>query len=418
MLRTNLFLRCFCLFFITLFICSLLLFASELLPQESIDRHVSASVERLEFEGPYAYILDGRRSAMLDNYTDAIILTVCRSSHIGEPLSFLTNPMFDGDDPIGSLAAYCREGAEPDGHYVRYWLGFRIFLRPLLEFFTFRGIRFVMLGVLFVLTLLAVISVYKNVSLPAALAFGLSILLIRPYVVSRCMQFACCPLIAVSAMLFVPWAERDRRQCLPFFLVLGMLTMFFDFYTVPALTFGMPMIYYLTILAKKGEKLTAGTVLRCFGMWLLGYVLMWMAKLALTTLFTPYNGFSNSFSEFRLWTNRKSNAEPGQYTALKALAAVFRIICPDTLCKVIMGVLALVCAALMLWAFKTGRNDRLLRALPILYVGLLPLIWFAASARPIIVHTFFQYRSIAVLYWAVGAFVTAALAGRKQAELT
>lgn len=416
MFRSDLFIRCFCLFFITLFLCTLVLFASELLPQEPIDRHVSQSAERLEFEGAYAYILDGRKSAMLDNFTDAIILTVCRSSHIGEPLSFLTNPMFDGDDSVGSLAAYCREGAEPDGHYVRYWLGFRIFLRPLLELFDLRGIRFTVLGTLFVLTLLAMVSVYKNVSLPAALAFGLSILLVRPYVISRCMQFACCPLIAVSAMLFIPWAERDRRRCLPFFMVLGMLTMFFDFYTVPALTFGMPMVYYMSILAKKGERLTVGTVLRCFGMWFLGYILMWMAKLLLTNLFTPYDGFSNSFREFRLWTDRKSNAEPGQYTALKAFVSVYHVICPDALCKGIMAALAACCAALILWAVKAGRKGRLAQALPILSVGVLPLLWFAASARPIIVHTYFQYRSIAVLYWAVGAFIASALIERGHPE--
>lgn len=258
MLQSSLFGKCLCLFIVVLTICTLLLFASQYLPQEPIDRHVSESVDRLEFEGPYAYILDGRKSAMLDNYTDAIILTVCRSSHSGNPMSFLTNPMFDGADPIGSLAKFCREGAEPDGHYVRYWLGFRIFLRPLLELFSLRGIRFFTLGALFCLSLLAMLSVYKNVSFPAALAFGLSILLIRPYVMSRCMQFACCPLIAVSAMLFIPWVVRKQKRCLPFFMVVGMVTMFFDFYTVPVLTFGMPMIYMLSVLANDRQSTSGG----------------------------------------------------------------------------------------------------------------------------------------------------------------
>lgn len=258
MLQSSLFGKCLCLFIVVLTICTLLLFASQYLPQEPIDRHVSESVDRLEFEGPYAYILDGRKSAMLDNYTDAIILTVCRSSHSGNPMSFLTNPMFDGADPIGSLAKFCREGAEPDGHYVRYWLGFRIFLRPLLELFSLRGIRFFTLGALFCLSLLAMLSVYKNVSFPAALAFGLSILLIRPYVMSRCMQFACCPLIAVSAMLFIPWVVRKQQRCLPFFMVVGMVTMFFDFYTVPVLTFGMPMIYMLSVLANDRQSTSGG----------------------------------------------------------------------------------------------------------------------------------------------------------------
>lgn len=254
------------LFLAVLIICTSLLWVSTRLPQEKIDLHVARSADILESEGQYAYILDGRKSSMLDNYTDSIILTVCKTSSPNEPLSFLTNPIFDGDTPLDSLVRYCRDGAEPDGHYVRYWLRFRIFLRPLLEFLDFRGIRYASIALMLLLLVAVFVSVTKNVSLCAGIAFGISMALIRPYVAARCMQFACCPMIALTAMMLVPFIEERRKLRLSFFMVVGMLTMFFDFYTVPVLTFGLPMVYCMAVRLRKGRRITLRDMLGCFAL--------------------------------------------------------------------------------------------------------------------------------------------------------
>lgn len=345
---------------------------------------------------------------MLDNYTDSIIFTVSKSSSPDEPLSFLTNPIFDGSTPLDSLLHYCRDGAEPDGHYVRYWLGFRIFLRPLLEFLDLRGIRYASIALMLLLLIAAFASVVKNVSLRAGIALGISMTLIRPYVAARCMQFACCPMIALTAMLFVPLIVKRRELRLPFFMVVGMLTMFFDFYTVPALTFGMPMVYCMAAAARRGDRITLKEMLGCFAIWFAGYLCMWLAKLTLTTLLTPYNGFSNGMKELLLWLDERSGAQPGQFSIPRAFAAVYAVICPDLPSKAVMCGLAAVLVILVIMKVKAGYGRALLSALPIAAVGLLPLLWFAAAAKPITGHAFFQYRSIAVLYWALGAWVTSA----------
>lgn len=403
------------LFLTVLLLCTALLWASSLLPQERIDANVSRSAERLAEEGPYAYILDGRRSAVLDNYTDSIILTVCKSTDSADPLSFLTNPMFDGSTPVEKLSEYCRGEAEPDGHYVRYWLGFRIFLRPLLCFIGLRELRYLMIALMLSLLGLVFLSVGKNVSRATGAAFLLSMLLIRPYVCSRCMQFACCPFIALLAMLCVPYAAKKPRRVLPFFMVLGMLTMFFDFYTVPILTFGMPMIFYLCLRTKQGEALSAAEVIKALALWLAGYVFMWFAKMALCTLFTPYNGFSNGFREFVHWVGKNGGSASEQFGLGDAFRAVFAVICPDALCKGILGGAAALFLVCLLLGVAGGRRKELGRSWPVLSVGLLPLVWFACSVKPITMHAFFQYRSIAVLYWALGAWVSTALPKRKTA---
>ncbi len=404
------------LFAIVIAVCTSFLWLSTKLPQEKIAINVARSADILESEGQYAYILDGKKSSMLDNYTDSIILTVCKSSSPDEALSFLTNPIFDGDTPLDSLVRYCYDDTEPDGHYVRYWLGFRIFLRPLLEFMDLRGIRYVSIALMLLLLIAVFASVVKNVSLRAGIAFGISMTLIRPYVAARCMQFACCPMIALTAMLFVPLIEKRRELRLPFFMVVGMLTMFFDFYTVPVLTFGMSMVYSMAIALHNGREITLRDMLGCFALWFAGYLCMWLAKMALTTLFTPYNGFSNGIKELLLWLDKKSPAEPGQFGIPRAFAAVYTVVCPDLLSKTVMGGLVAVFAVLVIMRVKAGEGRALASALPVAAVGLLPLLWFAASAKPIVNHAFFQYRSIAVLYWAMGAWVTALTHGSAPAH--
>ena len=44
--------------------------------------------------------------------------------------------------------------------------------------------------------------------------------------------------------------------------------------------------------------------------------------------------------------------------------------------------------------------------LNLLLLAVLPFIWFCCTAQPIAIHYWYQYRSIALTHWAVGAYVT------------
>ena len=49
---------------------------------------------------------------------------------------------------------------------------------------------------------------------------------------------------------------------------------------------------------------------------------------------------------------------------------------------------------------------------------MLPLLWFFCTAQPIAIHYWYQYRSIALTHWAVGAYVTMTFwQGNAQTEL-
>lgn len=379
------------------------------LPQRPIDAHVKDAALALGSEGAYHRVFDTAPTAQLDNYTDAIIMDVSRGTTASRISSILTNPVHrDAEDPVEALAIYA--GQEADAResffYPRYWMGFRVLTRTALVFLNYLQIRrylgFLLLG----LMLLAVLSVAKRADGRAAFFFGLSLLLVRPQVICHSLQFSCCFFLALLGMLAVPRLRRSRRWEGLFFMELGLLVMYFDFYTVPLLSFGLPMVYLCLLDAREGESLSWRRVLADLGLWMGGYLLMWLAKLTLATVFTSENAFESGFSTLLMWAGGKgTGAAPSPLRALTALRHAVTVDTPGAL----IWAGALVCGLLLLGlcAWKGRLRPRPLQEQGILLcLALLPLVWFLATARPTEAHAWFQYRSIALSYWALGAWLS------------
>jgi len=409
------------LFFIILCLCTSFLFLSTLLPQKPIDDNIAASMERLSFEGLYCKILDGKKSSTLDNFTDSLIIMVTKSSdYRSEPMSFLTNPIVSIDgveewDPLLNLENYVAGKVGTEGTYVRYWMGFKVFLRPLFSVFTYSQIRIVQLGLLLLLGLATLLSVWKNTNFMTAVMYGLSVLLIRPLVISRSFQFSCCLFIALLAVLALPYVKRRAESLNGFFMAVGMLTMFFDFYTVPVLTFGMPMVYCAAICAVSGDGVKVKDIIVAFIYWMAGYVGMWIAKLSLIEIITSEKGFSNGFAEFMHWMGPGKRVE-NQSSTLQALNEVRKVVFESTAINLVMALFVAIMLALLI--VKACRRElsasALKKNMPVLFIAAFPIIWYCVAANPTKSHAFFQYRSIAATHWAAGAFVTLLPGGKKK----
>ena len=391
----------------------LLLLLCACLPQGPIDAHVRDAAEALGNEGCYPAVFDRAPSACLDNYTDAIMMDVSRGTNRSALSTILTNPVHHGEkDPVEALADYAAQPADSPAafYYPRYWMGFRVVTRTALVFFNYLQIRRYLGFSLLLLALLTVLSVAKETGPRAAFFFGLSFLLMRPQVICQSLQFSCCFFLALFGMLLIPWVRKRPEREGIFFLVLGSITMYFDFYTAPLLSYGFPMVYLCLLAARDGTRLSWKRVLGDFGIWLGGYVLMWLTKLTLTTVFTSENAFESGFSTFRMWVG--GAGEGPRATPWQALNAVRHAITGDTPGAVVW-VLGLGCGVLfLLWRTVRGKTDpgALRRHGELLLLALLPLLWFAAAAKPSTVHAWFQYRSIAVSFWALGAWLSLFLA--------
>lgn len=416
---------CHCVLSVVVAMGSLLI--SAFAPQARINENLLESSYGLESEGVYPIIGDRRINSLLDNSTDTIMLRAAASMEDHYLGSILTNPIYEYDLDVPpeengakSLELYSM-GVQPDSEffYVRYWLGFRAILRWLLVFLDYFQIRRYAGALFFVLFALVICDITRRVNRKTAFAFAVSIILVRPQVIAHSLQFLCCFQIAFTAMLMIPWLLDRPKWDGVFFLEVGILTMFFDFYTTPLITLGFPLVYLAILRAQRGERITLCWILRCVLIWLAGYALMWLAKLTLTSLLTSVNGLEDGFHAFcgRVGIEKTKGYEE-YYSLSLAFENLRQVFFSDPEGKVVYLLGAgLTALAICVRALRQRlRLSALTANVWLLFVAVLPFIWFACTAQPIAIHYWFQYRSIALTHWAVGAYVTMTFWQEEQAR--
>lgn len=391
----------------------ILLLGSAYLPQGAIESHVKESLEVFDIEGHYGRSGDYEDSSQMDGFTDALILQASLVTHSGQPESILTNPMYGPSlNSIGALKTLLEneevDYSNPDWNYTRYWMGFRVPLRILLTGIDYSQIR-TYLGIgLFSLIALVSCVIAKYADLRAMFMFMLSIIFVKPQVICNSLQFSCCFFLALIFMLGVPYIQKNRKWETLFFMEAGMLTMYFDFYTSPTIVFGYSMVFLCLIDVMKNEKIKAKGIIKDAVAWLIGYVMMWIAKLVLTTILTDCNALESGLSSLsgRLGIVKNEGLEE-YYSVSLAFKNVLETILPNRVDKLfaMMFIICLLVYLLILIKKKKVKLKHIKNCSSVLIIAAIPLIWFAVAAQPTAIHAFFQYRNIALTYWAVGAYV-------------
>ena len=409
-------------FLATVLLCMTLLIAAAFAPQDAVDKNVAESSKALLEEPLYPRVVDQTYGSRLDNFTDAQILMQSKSMSSQQLDSVLTNPRFvyDSKNPVESLYDYVNDDdPEPSMYYTRYWMGFRAIVRWLLTFLNYYQIKRYLEFVLFALLALAVSSVAKNLGTKQAMAFALSVFMIRPYVVGQSLQFSTCFLLAFVGVILVPFIHRNPKYETLFFMELGMLTMFFDFYTTPVITFGLPMIYLYLLRMYSGMENGLKKIGRNALAWFLAYVVMWITKMALTEIFTTAQGWYSGFLSVSIWFGLgEHRKEDGLYSPREAFVKLWDCITSDSdgamIIQIGIAVIAVWLIVCLICRKVSLKNCR--QGVGILLIGALPLIWFAVTAEPTRIHFWFQYRSLVVVYWAIGAYLCGITQGKQTGK--
>lgn len=353
---------------------------------------------------------------IVDYNTDALIIMESYTLTSGDPQSVFSNPMrYGGEDTQrGSLMELC-EGEPANVNYVRYWMGFRIFIRPLLTIFSYEGICYVISLAFFALAFAAAALAAGRIGTRAALCLGGAVCLINPAIAAHSPQLACCFLLGFAFCLYI--LGRDGRSCnyTAVFCAFGAFTQYFDFYTAPLVTLGFPLL--LLLEAGRQPERSLRQTLRCCGAWLYGYAAMWLCKLALTGIFTDINGLEDGFASLggRLGVKVVEGLEE-YYSAARALKSVWGTAFPGslTVAAALLFAAAIAISGLV-YLLHGSRAERELAASELI-VMLLPLVWYAAAAQPSCIHAWFQYRSLSVLFFGAFLFISRAAVIMKRGK--
>ena len=388
----------------------LFLWAATWIPGRWLRENVKESALQLADEGVYAQVtLPGAAAAYVqDNVTEELILET--SYTMERPLDILLKPVRESGYSYEEQFCKLLDVAEGKNlstwNYSRYWMGFRMFVRPLLCLFPLRGLRQLTGALCFLLFAGLLAAASHRISVRAALACACACGLIEPYALAHSLQFAPVFLLMLLFSLFL--SLRDLRMadgaCFACFCAFGALTQFFDFYTCPLVTCLFPLLFLVS-----REDAPAGQLLRralrlVLG-WLCAYGIMWLLDLLLVTVFTPMNGFEPAMRSLLNWVGLAPGGRNSalSYNPRDALWAVYwrattRIL-GDYLHLPGLAALCLISAALLIMARR--RSGDWGKTPVYLALGALPLLWFAAAAQPTIRHAYFQYRSIGAVYFAL-----------------
>jgi hypothetical protein len=398
----------------------LLLVAAYALPLSPIDEHVRLSVPAMDGswatgEIAYEQLGKGYQTTQLDNSTDAVMLlaAACESDRPLLQRVVDVSTLNSGISGYAGLLEYGRNGqanmtVSPS---ARYWLGFLIFLKPLLLVFSYMDIRMLLI-VTEQLMLAAVIAGFCRRSLARFVpAFALALVCVTPAIVGFSLQFSKVFLLFMGAklvLLYAPRVTHTRASAAAFFLIVGMATSYFDYLTYPVATFGMPFVLYLLLTPAPSRRDTLLGGLVCLTAWLAGYFGMWAGKWAVAALLGDDPSFFTGL--LAKIAERNGYAAGGASLGLlDVLGAVFGVFAKKAY-LLLAAAVAAVCAIVFLRARHAGlarpgkRPAGLAEALVI--TALLPFVWYALTANHTYNHAVFTSRALVVTVFAAGVLLT------------
>ena len=254
-----------------------LLTAVYILPTERINYNVKSSAYTVEKEGADPVLYEWALSR-LDNYTGSIMMLEAACDPVSSPIKDAMNAPrgYNANRrPDESLVAHYVNGVPFDGimTYPRYWHGYLIFQKPLLEFMDYEAMRILNGIVQFGLVLLICGLLLKTGNKSAGIAYFIAYLMLMPIALAKSFQYSSCFYVFnLGCLPLLLLREERRRDCMySIFLFCGILTAFFDFLTYPISTFGVPMLLWLLLAGGKSVESKLGAIIKNGLFWCIGF---------------------------------------------------------------------------------------------------------------------------------------------------
>lgn len=407
------------LLFIIFFVISLVVVSS--FNKEAISENVKKSAEVLLSEGnrKIIYIPYKNCNLQFDNYTDALMINtaysidpetplysafVARKNYIPNvtteiyedvPGELKSSSKYKRHNEVGELKDLANDEKAESFEYARYWHGYLIFLRPLLILFNINQIRIMLTIILIILAGILAYIIYKKINTIVSVIFLISLLGVEYFYLGFSMQGVFIFLIMMIASIIIVGRYEKIKNFGILFFITGMLTNFFDFLTVPMVTYAVPLALYF--LTREDTELNAKQIIidiiKYGALWGIGYGVTWFTKWALTDLIFEKNIISTALKQVLYRSNGYKT-----YTLLKVINANMIYIISQLLVNIIITIISIKLYEIikMKETEKTSITNKqiLITVLPFILISIMPFIWYALLQNHSYYHAFFTYRNL------------------------
>ncbi len=378
--------------------------ATYFIPQEKMKENAWESAILMHREGLGSFMWPTVKMTQLDGYTDGVMLNTAYTETDDGIRDILldTRVQVREINPMESFyEVIALENKEYRVEtYGRYWHGYQILWRPLLCFFNYGEIRqinmAVQLALVFAFLYLLFLAGEKALAIPF---FGMYLFL-TPLALFSSMQFSpCFYLMLLTSMALVglrAYLNDTRRNCL--FLIVGILTAFFDLLTYPFVTLGIPLITYLAVdkECRENWKKSIKDIVFYSVSWGIGYVGMWGAKWIAASVLTDENVIMDAVNQVKF---RSGHYEQGR-SFLTTLKLNFDA-CNMKSIWVVLIALALFLLACVILNFRRNGIKLLPVTAVILVVSLYPFLWYYLTMHHSSDNSYFTWREYSICVYGV-----------------
>lgn len=381
------------------------------IPRSRIQNNVESSLEILKEEGEYPTPFFHIFACKLDNVADEILIRIAEQPDHNQEMSELIVGDHSMDTYIENWDGSPLEKAMVGG-YARYWHGYEVFLRPLLVVTDYSGVRYFNMIVFFLLMAACLLKVCERIGKLQALGFLLSLLMVYAFVIPMNMEFVSVFLILFAAVWILlnyydRWTVQPERFAW-FFLVVGSITNFMDFLTVPLITLGIPLLFW-GVLERRRNATGKAILIKTVGfsvIWGISYALTWFAKWTIASIVLKRNVIHDAISSILLRTG--AGAEQSVNLGEMLINNVGKLFGSDT-SSMIFKVFLLIILVMGVYLLKRHKPWKVLWGnMPLLVPALYPFAWYMVLSNHSYIHPYFTYRGLIItllsawLFWAEG----------------
>lgn len=384
-----------------------------LIPVEKMYQNVQASKDVIN---SFAEIVPGYRSTTVDDFTDSIMLNeaICQ---VDEPLiekvinNYQVN-YWKGYTQQKNLLRYLEgeEGYRYQG-YSHYWGGHQVILKLLLLCFDYSDILILNYIMQTILLLLVVVGLCRTGKAYAVLPFGTAVITIMPIATAMSLQLSDIYYISMLGSLWLIYKEEQKNKdrielrtkrkkwiCtdeLIIFLILGMLTSYFDFLTYPFVSLGIPLVFSVLYRDNEGWSSQVINLIKNSAAWCIGYGGMWSGKWIVGGMLSPESGSLSVAIESIKYRSSAKVTEVAHLTTWDVLLKnVFVYLRRPTILLIAIIIIYLLIRIILRRA--EWKRSSILGSISYLLICLYPIAWYCITKNHSYEHTFMAYRELAI----------------------
>ena len=338
-------------------------------------------------------VIPGFDETIVDISSDAIIMG--EVAYIDKTISTIENSMLVYSQKEGAigLRSWAYGGHVEFDSYTRYWHGYLPIIKPLFLLFNYNTIKVMQLFFQLILLIVLIKLMKKNKLEQYIVPFIISIALIHPEVIGQTFQYSSMyNLMLISTIILLKYKDNliKKDLLIYYFLIVGMITSFVDFLTYPAITFGVPILFYI-LLQKKNIKSIFIDIIKYGLLWVVGYFGMWFSKWVIASLVLHQDIIGQSLGVASWRTSTED------FTRLDAIIKNIAIYSKKAYVVIFLSIAIYYCVRIV----KNRNNitkEKLLKILPLLSIALIPFAWYFVISNHSYIHYWMTYRELLILF--------------------